>query len=63
MTVPSPCISICALDEHSGLCKGCYRTGDEIAHWLYYSDDEKRQVLARLEQRRHPRPETRPGQA
>ncbi|NNM61788.1 MAG: DUF1289 domain-containing protein, partial [Steroidobacteraceae bacterium] len=28
----SPCISICALDEH-GYCRGCYRTLKEIANW------------------------------
>jgi len=46
--VPSPCINICALDEQTGFCKGCMRSTDEIAHWLYYSDEEKREVLAKL---------------
>ncbi|MBY0408159.1 MAG: DUF1289 domain-containing protein [Rickettsiales bacterium] len=55
MNVPSPCISICAIDEATGLCKGCYRAIDEVAGWLYYTDEEKRAVLARLEQRRQPK--------
>jgi predicted Fe-S protein YdhL (DUF1289 family) len=52
MAVPSPCVSICDLDETSGYCKGCWRTIDEVASWLYYSDDEKAQVIDKLEQRK-----------
>lgn len=52
MDIPSPCISICAVDEATGLCKGCFRTVDEVASWLYYSNAEKAAVMARLEQRR-----------
>ena len=50
--VPSPCVSICEMDDASGLCRGCLRTLDEIAHWGLYDDDEKRDVLARLGERR-----------
>ena len=31
--VPSPCISVCALDARGQLCAGCFRTLDEIAAW------------------------------
>ena len=31
--VPSPCISVCRMDERSGLCLGCYRSIDEIIDW------------------------------
>lgn len=54
MTIPSPCISICSLDETSGLCKGCRRTSDEIANWLYYTDPQKQAVLDTLRTRRPP---------
>lgn len=50
--VPSPCISICRIDDASGWCEGCLRTIDEIAHWAVLDDDERRQVLAHLDQRR-----------
>jgi hypothetical protein len=33
-------------------CIGCLRTLGEIADWLDMQDKEKREVLARLEQRR-----------
>ena len=32
--VPSPCVSICAIDPDSGICVGCFRTLDEIAGWI-----------------------------
>lgn len=51
MTVKSPCISVCAMDEARQFCKGCLRTAEEVAHWLYYTDEQKRQVLQRLQQR------------
>jgi predicted Fe-S protein YdhL (DUF1289 family) len=31
--VPTPCIGVCELDEASGLCLGCARTGEEVAAW------------------------------
>lgn len=33
MTTASPCIGICKLDDATGFCLGCARTGDEIADW------------------------------
>lgn len=50
--VPSPCVSICQMDAHSGLCSGCLRTIEEIAAWSRYSEAEKRAVWARLVERR-----------
>lgn len=43
ISVKSPCISICALNEED-VCVGCYRTGNEISHWGAYTDDQKRAV-------------------
>jgi uncharacterized protein len=51
MTVASPCVNICRMDERHGLCVGCGRTLDEIAHWAVYDDDEKRAVWAVLPER------------
>jgi len=50
--VPSPCISVCAMDAASGLCTGCLRTLDEIAAWSVMDDDAKRAVLAAASTRR-----------
>jgi predicted Fe-S protein YdhL (DUF1289 family) len=46
--VPSPCISVCVLDQPTGLCTGCGRNGLEIAVWLTASDVEKRSILEQL---------------
>ena len=49
--VPSPCISVCELDEHQ-ICRGCLRSVDEIMRWSRAGDEEKRSILALVEQRR-----------
>ena len=50
--VPSPCVSVCRMDEATGWCEGCMRTLDEIAAWSLLDDDDKRAVRAVLGQRR-----------
>ena len=54
MTEPepqSPCISVCYLDEQE-ICQGCFRSASEIADWLMVSAQQKREILARAEERR-----------
>ncbi len=50
--IPSPCISVCAIHEYTGFCKGCYRTFEEIAEWDYLNDTRKREILTELEKRK-----------
>lgn len=50
--VASPCINVCRMDPASGFCEGCLRTIDEIAAWGAMTDEDKRAVWQRLEQRR-----------
>ena len=50
--VASPCISVCAIDPRTGFCAGCFRSLDEIAGWIAFTNDEKRAVLAALPARR-----------
>jgi uncharacterized protein len=49
--VPSPCTSVCRMDERTGWCEGCARTLDEIAAWSSMSDDEKTVVWDELASR------------
>jgi predicted Fe-S protein YdhL (DUF1289 family) len=49
---PSPCISICRLDEATGWCIGCVRTIDEIRDWMILTPAERYAVLARVAIRR-----------
>lgn len=50
-SVPSPCIGVCWLNETTGLCEGCLRSGEEIRDWMIMAKDEKLTLLAALEGR------------
>ncbi len=43
--VTSPCISVCAMDDKSGLCLGCYRTLEEIQGWWDLDNAAKQQIV------------------
>lgn len=45
--VLTPCIGVCTLDS-SGLCVGCHRSADEIAHWLAWTDAERQHLMQRV---------------
>lgn len=38
MSLASPCVGTCKLDDATGLCVGCARSGDEIAEWSGTTD-------------------------
>lgn len=50
-TVISPCISICRLDNND-VCIGCFRSVDEIRKWYESTNDEKKQFIKNIEQRK-----------
>ena len=50
--IASPCNKICVMNLESGLCRGCYRTLDEIARWGEMSDTERGEVMGELPGRR-----------
>jgi predicted Fe-S protein YdhL (DUF1289 family) len=50
--VPSPCTSVCRMNERTGWCEGCLRTIAEIAAWASLDDGEKLAVHDRLAERR-----------
>lgn len=37
----SPCVGICKLDDATGYCLGCARTGDEIGRWSGMSETQR----------------------
>jgi predicted Fe-S protein YdhL (DUF1289 family) len=49
--VPSPCVSVCQMDESGELCLGCFRTLDEIRLWGNADASFKRGVWASIEVR------------
>jgi len=50
--VASPCVNVCVMDDVNGLCRGCYRTLDEIARWSIMDDAEKGIVIGLLAERK-----------
>ena len=48
--IGSPFLKICTLED--GICIGCFRTQDEIREWIIYTDEQKRVVLEKLEERK-----------
>ncbi|HLX29328.1 MAG TPA: DUF1289 domain-containing protein [Casimicrobiaceae bacterium] len=50
--VASPCISVCRIDDATGLCVGCFRTLDEIAAWGALDDEARRVVWRAIAVRR-----------
>lgn len=49
--VPSPCISVCQMNEAKGFCSGCHRTGEEIGNWSILTDAERLDVWEKIESR------------
>ncbi|MBK8065079.1 MAG: DUF1289 domain-containing protein [Betaproteobacteria bacterium] len=50
--VKSPCINVCRMHAELGVCRGCYRTLEEIGDWSTLPDTEKRRVAQEAEARR-----------
>lgn len=49
--VKSPCIGVCAIDDLTAQCYGCYRTIDEIKAWWDMTAIEQSKLLVELEER------------
>ncbi len=49
--VVTPCISVCILDEDSGLCRGCYRTAVEIGAWRAPGAEQQIDILRKIAER------------
>lgn len=49
--VPSPCISLCRLDEQK-VCLGCFRHVEDIREWCSADDQRRRVIVAQAEQRK-----------
>jgi len=52
MEVLSPCIKKCSflpLHDGSFICEGCRRTLDEITNWSNYSDEQRKEIMKRLD--------------
>ncbi|MFD2206676.1 DUF1289 domain-containing protein [Kiloniella antarctica] len=50
-SIPSPCTSVCQMDDLTQLCIGCHRTIDEIRDWVIMTKEEKSDLLNTIGQR------------
>ncbi|MCU1749770.1 DUF1289 domain-containing protein [Pseudomonas sp. 6D_7.1_Bac1] len=49
--VPSPCTSVCRLDEQK-VCLGCFRHVEDIREWRSADDERRRVICAQAQQRK-----------
>jgi predicted Fe-S protein YdhL (DUF1289 family) len=52
LTLLSPCIGICQIDERFGFCRGCARSRSEVATWAYAPRETIDRVWSELPARR-----------
>ena len=52
--IPSPCVSVCRMDDARELCLGCARTIDEIRVWSRSDDAARKAIWRRIEARLAP---------
>jgi uncharacterized protein len=46
--IETPCIKVCEINSHTGICTGCNRTLDEIASWAGYTHAARRAIMQSL---------------
>jgi len=46
--IESPCIGVCAFNSIDE-CKGCHRTVDEVREWYNFTDEQKQEIIDRLD--------------
>lgn len=47
--VKTPCIGVCSTGIGDDVCRGCKRFANEVIDWNSYTDEEKRNVIRRLD--------------
>lgn len=52
VSLASPCVNICRMDQSTGWCVGCARTIREISNWSAKPAEERRAILAALPPRK-----------
>ena len=49
--IKSPCIGVCEFDSKKGICNGCKRNEFEIFNWMYFSEEQKKEILLEIDAR------------
>ena len=50
--IASPCVQVCMIDRTTGLCMGCFRTGEEISNWSIMAPETRTEIMTALPMRR-----------
>ncbi len=50
--IETPCVSVCMIDQPTGLCEGCGRTVEEIVRWIRLTPAERRRIMDELPERK-----------
>tara|TARA_B100000131_G_scaffold285380_1_gene294623 strand:+ start:661 stop:849 length:189 start_codon:yes stop_codon:yes gene_type:complete len=50
--ISSPCINKCNFNHSYNLCTGCFRTGEEIFKWIYFSEETKKNISSIISKRK-----------
>jgi predicted Fe-S protein YdhL (DUF1289 family) len=40
----TPCIGVCQYDNED-ICRGCFRTLDEISNWALMTEEERKEIM------------------
>jgi predicted Fe-S protein YdhL (DUF1289 family) len=50
----SPCTAICRYEKINGepRCISCFRTYDDLSHWIYMTDEERRERIKQIKKDR-----------
>ena len=44
--ISSPCTNKCNFNNAYNLCTGCFRTGQEIFKWIYFSEETRKEIIS-----------------
>ncbi|MCO4837481.1 MAG: DUF1289 domain-containing protein [Oceanospirillaceae bacterium] len=47
-SIVSPCVKVCQFKKDELVCKGCYRSQDEVRNWMIMSKEDKLKSLAQV---------------
>ena len=50
--ISSPCVKNCNYDSSYRYCTGCFRSGEEITNWIYFSEETRKKIMKSLPERR-----------
>jgi hypothetical protein len=52
MNISTPCKNICKFDKTDTYCIGCYRTINEIAKWMLLTEEDRKNIIMVLPERK-----------